>query len=384
MRQTLAILLIGMLAFLDSGLAASYDPSAADYSGHKGGTIYVSKLGDDSDGSSWQKAFRTIQAAMDAVPDNRGGHKIVVRPGLYVEANIFSAHTGAKRSYNLLVGDHDGALGSGAKGWVIIDSSDPARGFKSVNYWSPIYGANPEVPWAKPNQVGCRGWDRWIVRNIYMTGGDAGLFWELGNVADNSVDFTIVAENSVGIGRAFGGGVCYCSTNRPDEPSIFRGCYLMALDFEADTAAVLIGSAAKTPPKHPQAIFKNCTLVHPDNAVQLSYASNFARIKFVDCRLIVMNFTQPEMGGKSTGIFATDRRDFPKASGLHVDLQDTIMCGYSVRTPGPFGKYLTYSTKGRVRAYLQYKQKVPKGIECIGLWPTELFYQLSPPRNPPH
>ena len=54
--------------------AALCDPEAADYSGRKGKTIYVSKLGDNSDGSSWQKAFHTIQAALLALPDNRGGH----------------------------------------------------------------------------------------------------------------------------------------------------------------------------------------------------------------------------------------------------------------------------------------------------------------------
>ena len=60
----------------------------------QGVTIYVSKQGDNTDGSSWQKAFHTIQRALDAVPDNRGGHKIVVRP--VVRSNIFSAPPGSK------------------------------------------------------------------------------------------------------------------------------------------------------------------------------------------------------------------------------------------------------------------------------------------------
>nr|MCU0874121.1 hypothetical protein [Pirellulaceae bacterium] len=55
--------------------AASCDPAAPDYTGHRGTTIYVSKLGDNSDGSSWPKAFHTIQAALLAVPDDRGGHR---------------------------------------------------------------------------------------------------------------------------------------------------------------------------------------------------------------------------------------------------------------------------------------------------------------------
>ena len=65
-----------------SGLlsAASWDPGAPDYTGNKGKTIHVSKLGDNSDGSTWAKAFHTIQAALLAVPDDKGGHRVVVRP----------------------------------------------------------------------------------------------------------------------------------------------------------------------------------------------------------------------------------------------------------------------------------------------------------------
>ena len=40
-------------------LASPWDPAASDYAGQKGKTLYVSKLGDNSDGSSWPKAFRT-------------------------------------------------------------------------------------------------------------------------------------------------------------------------------------------------------------------------------------------------------------------------------------------------------------------------------------
>jgi hypothetical protein len=115
--------------------AASWDPAAADYVGRKGKTIYVSKLGDNSDGSSWQKAFQTIQAALSAVPDDKGGHQILVRPDRYVEANLAPAFQGAAGSYNALIGDFDGSLGSGAKGWTLLDSSDPKKGFKSWDWW---------------------------------------------------------------------------------------------------------------------------------------------------------------------------------------------------------------------------------------------------------
>ena len=67
---------------------------------------------------------------------------------------------------------------------------------------------------------------------------------------------------------------------------------------------------------------------------------------------------------------------------LHVDLEDCILAGYSVTTPGPAAKALSYTTKGKVQAYVQFKQTVPEGFERLGLWPTELFSQMGPPRSP--
>jgi hypothetical protein len=40
--------------------------------------LYVSKLGDDSDGMSWQTAFHTLQTALLSVPDGRGGDRLIV------------------------------------------------------------------------------------------------------------------------------------------------------------------------------------------------------------------------------------------------------------------------------------------------------------------
>src|SRR4051794_35074015 len=91
--------------------AVSFDPAASDYIGHPGHTLYVSPLGDNSDGSSWPKAFRTIQAALSAIPDDKGGHRVIVRPGTYPEALLMPKHKGAAGSYNLLVDDVDGKLG---------------------------------------------------------------------------------------------------------------------------------------------------------------------------------------------------------------------------------------------------------------------------------
>ena len=358
--------------------AASWDPAAADYSGHKGKTIYVSKLGDNSDGTSWQKAFHTIQSALSAVPDDKGGHQIIIRPDRYVEANLAPAFKGAAGAYNALIGDFDGGRGSGAKGWVLIDSGDPKLGFKSWDWWTTI--AASDKKWAGGNNaktfssIIC---DRWIFRNLYAAGSDAGLFWDLTD--KNGEGFTVIVEDCNGTGRAFGGGVCY-PTVRPEEPCVFRRCYFLALDFVGDTAAVLVGGWENEMPSSPHVVFEDCTMVHPDNAVAMSYASRCVRAKFVNCRMIALNFSQPEMGGKCTGILCTQGHG--PMGRFHVDLEDCILAGYSLLTPGDESKVASYTTKGKVQAYVQFKQELPEGFQRIGLWPTELFSQIAPPSSP--
>lgn len=354
----------------------SVDPLAKDYSGKKGVTIYVSKTGDNSDGKSWEKAFHSIQSALSAIPDDKGGHIIIIRPDTYSEANLFPSQKGAYGSYNLLIGDTDGKLGSGSTGRIIIDSGDPQRGFKSYDWWGTIRsttkGWRPEFT---EQTFSSLGWDRWILRNLYTSGGDAGFFWDLTDKSGEG--FTVILEDCVGIGRAFGGGVCY-PVVRPDEPSVFRRCYLLALDWVGDTGAVLVGGWEKKMPESPHLVLEDCTLVHPDNALAMSYASNCARVSAIRCRMIVLNFTQPEMGGKSTGIICTQgHRDTGK---LHVDFEDCTLAGYSVTTPGDDGKALTYTTKGKVKAYVQFSQAIPEGFERINSWPAELFDFIAIPK----
>ena len=66
-----------LLIFALLGLPSSADePSANSQPTPRHGlTLYVAKLGDNSDGRSWRSAFRTIQAALDAIPDDKGGHR---------------------------------------------------------------------------------------------------------------------------------------------------------------------------------------------------------------------------------------------------------------------------------------------------------------------
>ncbi len=352
-------------------------PIEAKELGQESVALYVSKLGDNSDGSSWKKAFTTIQRALEAVPNDRGGHRVILRPDTYVEANLAPAHKVSAGAYNTLIGDFDGSLGSGAKGWALVDSGDPETGFKSWDWWSSIRASDKN--WHGGNNQETFSsiiWDRWAIRNLYVTGGDAGLFWDLTNKSGEG--FTVVVEDCVGIGRAFGAGVVY-PTVRPGEPSVFRRCYFLALDWNGDTAAVLLGGSEKTMPAHPHAVFENCTLVHPDNAVAISYASHCARAKFSNCRMIVLNFTQPEMGGNSTGILCTEGH--APTGRLHVDLEDCVLAGYSLFTPGVASDALSYTTQGKVQAYVQFKQSVPSEFERLTRWPADLFSQMAPPRS---
>lgn len=391
--RVLAFLLLNLI-FLSNRFASamvSVDPSSPDYGGRKGTVIYVSKSGNNSDGKSWEKAYQTIQAALSAVPDDKGGHTIIVRPDTYVEANLFTAFKGAKGSYNLIVGDTDGRLGSGATGRIIIDSGDPEKGFKSYDWWGTIktvgngfkFGAEGWKQIAEgwkpdPNEpvFSALCWDRWILRSLYTSGSDGGFFWDFAD--DNREGFTVIVEDCVSIGRAFGGGVVY-PVVRPDEPSIFRRSYFLALDWDRDTGAILVGGWETTMPDTPHLVLEDCTMVHPDNALSISYASNCARVRAVGCRFIVLNFTQPEMGGKSTGIICTQGHQ--PAGKLHVDLEDCILAGYSVFTNGEEGKAVSYTTKGKVQAYVQFKQVIPEGFEQISLWPTELYDCIAIP-NP--
>jgi hypothetical protein len=109
----------------------------------------------------------------------------------------------------------------------------------------------------------------------------------------------------------------------------------------------------------------------------MSYASHCARGRFINCRMIALNFTQPEMGGKSTGIICTENHQ-PNAK-LHVDLEDCVLAGYSLFTTGKAGEAVSCAIRGKVQAYLQFKQNLPDGFQRLGSWPVELFSRIAPP-----
>ena len=89
---------LGGLALLAAEATPAAEPRAGDTGARKPVTLFVSKLGDQTDGRTWQKAFRTIQAAFDAVPDDHGGHQILVRPDTYVEIANVSGRVGDCRN----------------------------------------------------------------------------------------------------------------------------------------------------------------------------------------------------------------------------------------------------------------------------------------------
>lgn len=336
--------------------------------------LHVSKLGDNSDGRSWANAFTTIQAALDRVPDDRGGCRIVIRPDTYMEANLFPAFRGAAGAYNELIGDWDGALGSGTRGRVIIDSGDPQKGFKSYDWWGPIRAY--KRGWSQEHQqetFSAIGWDRWHLRHLYVTGGDGGLFFDLVDVAE---PFSVVVEDCVSIGRAFGGGVANV-LSRPDEPSLFRRCQLWCLDWWGDAAGAYVRAEHAAPPAHPDVRFEDCTLVGPDNALQAGnpgYAG-FTRIHCKNCNLISLNFSQPQ-GKPGTGvIFSTVEGRY-----LHVDLEDCTLMGWKIFGAGK-GE-ISYTTRGDVKAYVQFQQDVPPGMHRLGHWPADVFDCLLPPAPP--
>lgn len=357
---------------LFTSAAAGLNPAETT---HTGVTLHVSKLGDNSDGTSWAKAFRTIQAALSAVPDDRGGHHIVVRPDTYLEANLFPARRGAAGAYNELVGDWDGALGSGTRGWVVIDSSDPEKGLKSYDWWGTIRAY--KHGWSKAHTqetFSAVGWDRWAIRRFYVTGGDGGLFFDL---ADKAEPFSVLVEDCFSAGRAFGGGAGNI-LSRPGEPSVFRRCQLWCLDWWGDAAGAYVRAEHPTPPADPDVVFEDSTLVGPDNALQAGNPgfTGYTRVGLKRCRLVSLNFSQPQ-GKPGTGvIFSTIEGKL-----LHVDLEDCTLMGCKIFGAG--NGEISYATKGDVEAYVQFQQDVPKGMLRLGHWPVEVFQTLLPPSPPP-
>lgn len=387
---TKLVLAAGLLASTVVSVALAQTPLPIE-GGRVGVTLYVSKDGDNSDGSSWSKAFTTIQRALLAVPDDQGGHRIVIRPDRYVEANLNPAFQGARGAYNVLTGDYDGTLGSGATGWVIVDSScpdlhvranphgtedipgfvvteggPPEPGLKSIDWWSAI---------RSDRKFSAIGWDRWVWRHAYVTGSEGGFCWDL--TCEEGKPFTIVVEDCVGIGR-FAGIMVAAFVSRPDEPIVFRDSYFCNMNWWSDDGAAYVRAHNLRMPDSPDVTLENCTLVSPDNALQagnIGY-TGYTRVALKNCRLLSLNFSPPH--GPGTGIINSR----VKGEFLHVDFEDCAMMGLMVFGTGLERGYdgkIGYTVKGKVTAYLQFREKVPNGMDAVPLFPVELYAAIRVP-----
>jgi len=338
--------------------------------------LYVSKLGDNSDGLSWQTAFNTIQQGLLAVPDDAGGHRVIVRPDTYMEANLYPAFSGAEGKYNKLVGDFDGSLGSGARGWVVMDAGDPRLGFKSYDWWGTIRSYSQG--WSEEHTeetFSATVWDRWALRRLYATGGDGGIFFD----GTNRVEpFSVIVEDCVSIGRAFGGGVASV-LSRAGEPMIYRRCHLWALDWWGDTAGAYARVENPAMPDRPDIVFEDCVMVGPQCSLK-GGNYGFTTYTWVDvrgCRLITLNFSQPH-GTPTDGIVQSVER----GKYLKVTFTDSTLLGYKVfgvKVQQGTENEIQYATSGSCLAYVQFQQVTPAGFHRLGHWPVEVFGHLLPP-----
>ncbi|OGV71679.1 MAG: hypothetical protein A3K19_20580 [Lentisphaerae bacterium RIFOXYB12_FULL_65_16] len=341
--------------------------------------FYVSKLGANSNGSSWQSAFHTIQQALLAVPDDRGGHRVIVRPDTYVEANLYPSHRGAAGAYNELVGDFDGRLGSGTSGWVVIDSGDPKAGFKSYDWWGTIRSYSKGwSPAHTGEQFSSIIWDRWAFRRLYATGGDAGIFFD---GTDKVEPFSVLVEDCMSIGRAFGGGVASV-LSRTGEPITFRRCHLWALDWWGDTAGAYVRVENPAMPDRPDILFEDCTMVGPQCSLKGgNYGFKTSMwIRAKNCRLVTLNFSQPH-GTPTDGIV----QSVQEGKYMKAEFEDCTLMGYKVfgvKVEKGTESQIQYITKGACLAYVQFQQEVPKGFHRLGHWPVDVFQALLPPAPP--
>lgn len=108
-------------------------------------------------------------------------------------------------------------------------------------------------------------------------------------------------------------------------------------------------------------------------------------MKFKDCRLISLNFSQP-VGTPGSGIICCDI----DGKYLHVDFEDCLLMGYKVfgksssashKVEGSGTTDPSYTLKGKVQVYVQFQQPTPEGFERLGLWPVETFNCIAPPQT---
>jgi len=201
------------------------------------------------------------------------------------------------------------------------------------------------------------------------------------DLVDETEPFTVIVEDCVSIGRAFGGGVASC-LSRPNEPMIYRRCSLWALDWWGDSAAAYVRVENPSMPEATDIIFEDCTMASPQCALKGgNYGFHtYMRVKVDRCRLIVLNFSQPT-GTPTNGII----QSVQNGKYLHVDIEDSTMMGYKVfgvTVDKESADQIGYTAKGATQAYVQFQQDVPKGIYRLQNWHIDAFQTILPPQLP--
>ena len=108
----------------------------------------------------------------------------------------------------------------------------------------------------------------------------------------------------------------------------------------------------------------------------MSYASHCARAEVRQLPHDRAELHPAEVGRQSTGIICTQGHR-PRAGCTSIWRTASWRATASSR-PGEDRKAVTYTTKGKTQAYVQFKQEVPEGFERLGLWPTDLFPRIAP------
>lgn len=116
---------------LSAGGSIRVNPLDQNYTCRKGITVYVSMYDNNTNGSSWKMGHQNIHAAFSAIPDDKDGRKVMIRPDTYEEANVFTANKGAKGAYNLIVGDTDDYMNLRQKGGSLSMPEIRKKGLKA-------------------------------------------------------------------------------------------------------------------------------------------------------------------------------------------------------------------------------------------------------------
>ncbi|MBT3291368.1 MAG: hypothetical protein HN380_28755, partial [Victivallales bacterium] len=206
----------------------------------------------------------------------------------------------------------------------------------------------------------------------------AGIFFD---GTDQVEPFSVLVEDCLSVGRAFGGGVASVRS-RTGEPSVFRRCHLWSLDWWGDTSGAYVRIENPSMPDRPDILFEDCTLVGPQCSLKGgNYGFETSMwVRLQGCRLITLNFSQPH-GTPTDGIV----QSVQAGKYLKVEFEDCTLMGYKVfgvKVETDTEGEIQYTTKGSCLAYVQFQQEIPTGFHRLGHWPVEVFQSLLPPTPP--